>query len=54
MLHLNVTAVVLGGPVAVPPEVVLPVGLPEAIVPSIVLHIEVMVRGEEITPGLGH
>ena len=50
MLHFNVPAVVLGGPVAVPSEVVLPVGLPEAMVPSVVLHIEVMMGGRRLRP----
>ena len=53
-MQLEVTAVVLGGPVAVPPKVMLPAGHPEAVVPPVVLHVKVMVRGKEFPPGLGH
>ena len=54
MLDFNVTAVMLSGPVAVPPKVVFSAGHPEAIVLPVVLHVEVMVRGDESPPGLGH
>ena len=39
LLYLDVPAVMLGGPVAVPSEVLLPVGFPETIVPPVVFHI---------------
>ena len=53
MLYLDVPAVMLGGPVAVSSEVLLPVGLPEAIVPPVVFHVQFMLRGEVVAARLG-
>ena len=39
LLYFDVPAVMLGGSVAVPSEVLLPVGFPEAIVPPVIFHI---------------
>ena len=53
LLYLDVPAVMLGGPVAVPSEVLLPVGFPEAIVPPVVFHVQFMLRGEVVATRLG-
>ena len=53
MLYLDVPAVVLGGPVAVSAEVLLPVGLPEAIIPPVILYVQLMLRGEVVATRLG-
>ena len=52
-MYLDVPAVVLGGPVAVPSEVLLPVGFPEAIVPPVVFHVQFMLGGERVATRLG-
>ena len=52
LLYFDVTAVVLGRPVAVPPKIMLPMGHPEAVVPPVVLYVKIMVWGEEFPPGL--
>ena len=39
---------------AAPPEVVLPVGHPSAVVLSVVFQIKVAAGGGELPPGLGH
>ena len=53
MLYLDVPAVMLGGPVAVSAEVLLPVGLPEAIIPPVIFHVQLMLRREVVATGLG-
>ena len=53
MLYLDVPAVVLGGPVAVSAEVLLPVGLTGAVIPPVIFHVQLMLRGEVVATGLG-
>ena len=53
MLYLDVPAVVLGGPVAVSAEVLLPVGLTYAVIPPVIFHVQLMLRGEVVATGLG-
>ena len=53
MLYLDVPAVMLGGPVAVSAEVLLPVGLPEAIIPPVIFHVQLVLRREVVATCLG-
>ena len=53
LLYLDVPAVVLGGPVAVSAEVLLPVGLTGAVIPPVIFHVQLMLRGEVVATGLG-
>ena len=53
MLYLDVPAVMLGGPVAVSAEVLLPLGLTGAVIPPVIFHVQLMLRGEVVATGLG-
>ena len=54
MLHLEVSAVMLSGPVAVPPKVMFSTGHPDSVIPPVVLYVKVVVVDSWLPPGLGH